>query len=450
MVSGMRVNRFIFTTNGLVVTLVLFSIAFSVTNGEEPKKPKEEEYDYKPPGYPGSATNQECKYDDVAFSDCDPIKLTRWREKHLIAGGAICQKVKNETKSCDVGDFPPGTQWLVKEHKKCVSELDHLKGLITDLHRWIDLIHERGQALYSAFSELRKHLEDLQRQIKTLHKKMHDNDVLILRLSKELDEWKAKSSKLRSEVDGLQAKYLEIEKAHNMMKKEQAVCDGERKECEGEKSRLDAQISKFEVANRELKAQLLDAEAYKLKVEKASERLRAIRAEVEKTAEEIKTNKKELEHCRIDILNAKNKHTPKFNRDTHVNLDMQMWITHNETEEKNYAPATYKPEYKPPQYPTQRIYYEPYTTTTKYYTTTPKPYTTPYISYKQEYQTPTTKKEYPTTTPYPSTYPSTYPTTPYKPPSTYPTTYPASVSNYYTTEKITTYPTQYTPEVKKY
>ena len=58
MVSGMRGNRFIFTTNGLVVTLVLFSIAFSVTNGEEPKKPKEEEYDYKPPGYPGSATNQ--------------------------------------------------------------------------------------------------------------------------------------------------------------------------------------------------------------------------------------------------------------------------------------------------------------------------------------------------------------------------------------------------------
>ena len=50
----------------------------------------------------------ECKYDDVAFSDCDPIKLTKWREKHLIAGGAICQKVKNETKSCDVGDFPPG------------------------------------------------------------------------------------------------------------------------------------------------------------------------------------------------------------------------------------------------------------------------------------------------------------------------------------------------------
>ena len=50
----------------------------------------------------------ECKYDDVAFSDCDPIKLTKWREKHLIAGAPSCQKTKNETKNCDASDFPPG------------------------------------------------------------------------------------------------------------------------------------------------------------------------------------------------------------------------------------------------------------------------------------------------------------------------------------------------------
>ena len=54
----------------------------------------------------------ECKYDDVAFSDCDPIKLTKWREKHLIAGAPSCQKTKNETKSCDASDFPPGNMML--------------------------------------------------------------------------------------------------------------------------------------------------------------------------------------------------------------------------------------------------------------------------------------------------------------------------------------------------
>ena len=57
---------------------------------------------------------------------------------------------------------------------------------------------------------------------------MHDNDVVLLRLQKELDEWKQKASKLRSEVDGLQAKYLQIEKAHNAMKRDQAACDAER------------------------------------------------------------------------------------------------------------------------------------------------------------------------------------------------------------------------------
>lgn len=445
MVGGMRVNRNILT-NGLAI-IVILSLSLSVSRCEEAKKPNEEEYDYKPPGYPGSGTNQECKYDDVAFSDCDPIKLTKWREKHLIAGSAACQKVKNETKTCDVGDFPPGTQWLIKEHKKCVSELDHLKGLITDLHRWIDLIHERGQALYATFSELRKHLEDVQRQIKTLHKKIHDNDVVILRLSKELDDWKNKASKLRSEVDGLQAKYLQIEKAHNAMKKDLAACDHERKECEAQKSRLDAQINKFDTANRELKGQLLDAEAYKLKVERSSERLRAIQAEAQSTVEAIKTNKKELEHCRIDILNAKNRPSPQLMRDTHVNLDMKMWITHNETAE-TYAPTTKGPEYKPT-YPTQRIYYEPYTTKTTYYPTTTKQYTTPYVHYKQEYETPTTKKEYPTTTPTYPTYPSTYPTTPYKPPATKPTTYPASVSSHYPTAKVTM-PSYAATEAKKY
>jgi predicted nucleic acid-binding Zn-ribbon protein len=419
-------------------------------------KKKEEVYDYKPSGYPGSETNKECRYDDVEFTDCDPIKLTKWREKHLLAGGPICEKTKNETRSCDVGDFPPGTQWLIKEHKKCVSELDHLKGLITDLHRWIDLIHERGQALYSAFSDLRKHLEDLQRQIKGLHKKMHDNDVLIMRLTKELDDWKSKASKLRSEVDGLQAKYLQLEKEHNLMKKDMAGCDKQRDTCDKEKARIESQISKFDVANRELKGQLLDAETYKLKVEKASERLRALQSQVSKATEDIKTNKDELAHCRIDILNAKNKHSPKYLRDTHVNLDMQMWITHNETKEQNYYPGTYKPEYKPPVYPTQRIYYEPYTTKTTYYPTTPYK-TTPYRrheTYKQEYQTYSTKKpeykpEY--TRPQPTTYPTTTTTTPYRP-STYPTTYPASVSSHYTTEKVTAYPSSasYKSQPKKY
>ena len=80
-------------------------------------------------------------------------------------------------KICFLNPMFAGTKWLVREHKKCLSELEHLKGLLADLHRWIDVIHERGQALFKAFNELRNHLEDLQRQIKELHLQKHNNQV---------------------------------------------------------------------------------------------------------------------------------------------------------------------------------------------------------------------------------------------------------------------------------
>ena len=52
----MRVNRrshegFLFSL------LIILSLNFLETNCEGAPKPKVEEYDYKPPGYPGSATN---------------------------------------------------------------------------------------------------------------------------------------------------------------------------------------------------------------------------------------------------------------------------------------------------------------------------------------------------------------------------------------------------------
>ena len=67
---------------------------------------------------------------------------------------------------------------MIGEHKKCLDELEHLKGLLNDIHHWIDVIHERGQALFGAFNELKKHLSDLQRQMQDLHKQAHSYQVL--------------------------------------------------------------------------------------------------------------------------------------------------------------------------------------------------------------------------------------------------------------------------------
>ena len=52
-----------------------------------------------------------------------------------------------------------------------------VKGLLNDVHHWIDVMHERGQSLFGAFNELKKHLGDMQRQMQDLHKQSHSYQV---------------------------------------------------------------------------------------------------------------------------------------------------------------------------------------------------------------------------------------------------------------------------------
>ena len=64
-IGGMRLlhRRIITTKNGLIV-LAILSVVLSVVKSEEGKK-KEDEYDYKPPGYPGSDTSTGEKYLEI-------------------------------------------------------------------------------------------------------------------------------------------------------------------------------------------------------------------------------------------------------------------------------------------------------------------------------------------------------------------------------------------------
>lgn len=348
---------------------------------QPPPKPDEYAEGYaketpKPPDNPGNQYSSECKYDDAPFTDCDPFHLVRWRTMKLITGGSSCESYKNETQQCSSDHFPPGTRWLVKEHKKCLSEMEHLKSLLAELNRWIDLIHERGQALFSAFNELRKHLEDVQRQIKDLHRESHNYQVMMDRLKKELEEWKVKSRKLRTEVDSLKAKYAQLEREHGVMKEEYDHCQRDKEACKKEADNLNEKISQLTNGNRDLKTRLLHAERYKEMVEKAVERIKELEETIEKLKKEIYDTKAEYQKCRVDLLNAKNKKGPKFNKDTHVNLDMQMWITHNKTKEEPYyaPPSTEKPPYKatkrttpyaPPAYSTSSYKKSQYTTSTR-------------------------------------------------------------------------------------
>ena len=67
-----------------------------------------------------------CRYDDAEWSDCDPFEMIRFRTMRLISGGRQCDEIKNITKHCTADELPPGTKWLIAEHRKCIAELKRL------------------------------------------------------------------------------------------------------------------------------------------------------------------------------------------------------------------------------------------------------------------------------------------------------------------------------------
>ena len=66
-----------------------------------------------------------------------------------------------------------------------------------------------------------------------------------------------------------------------------------------------------------------------------------IKRKIKEVQAEIKKTKEDLNAARLEGVMPKTKYyAPKFNKDTKVNLDMSMWITHNisKEERKPYKP----------------------------------------------------------------------------------------------------------------
>ncbi len=290
----------------------------------------------QPPGPgtqdPASAPYKACKYDEPAWSDCDPFNVARWRNRKLVSGIG-CELYKNETRHCGPDDFPPATKWLIEEHKKCLSQLEHLKNAIGDLHRWIDLIRERGEAVYKAFNDLRRRLEDIRGRIKELHRQNHEAEQLVVRLKKELAEWQERCRKIKVELEEVKTFYVKLEKEHAKMSKDFDAVRAFNAGCKRDQKALSKRVSQMAAENRELKGRLLDAERFKEAVSVVARKRNELLDGVRGLAKEIVKTKVDLQKCKIDLMNAKNRKPATYNKDTHVNLDMQMWITHNQTKD---------------------------------------------------------------------------------------------------------------------
>ena len=98
-------------------------------------------------------------------------------------------------------------------------------------------------------------------------------------------------------------------------------------------------------------------------------RIQQLQSSIDKMHKDISDTKTAYHQCRVDILNARNAKPPTYDKDTHVNLDMQMWITHNQTKVEYstpYTTTTTTTEYVTTSTTTMRPYkpYKPYYTST--------------------------------------------------------------------------------------
>jgi len=289
--------------------------------------------------HPAHEEYNECRYVGD-WGDCDPFKMIRIKEERLVLGGSECVEKRNITKPCSRNELPPGTMWLINEHKLCVMELEKLKNMIEDLHRYIDLIHQRGQSLFNAYNELRKRLMEIRREITMIGEHNHDAEQTINRLRKEVDNWKGKSNKMQMELNQLKAqlKGMEIQvrtsKINNddlMKKKEELISD---------QARLNSQFDGLNTDNRNLKTELLDAERYKEELRGLLNIVSNLNAKIERTRSDISKTREDLRKSRIEAAMTRSKQSKqRTNKDTKVNLDMTMWITHNITKEPFYEPV---------------------------------------------------------------------------------------------------------------
>merc|ERR1711970_1124213 len=305
--------------------------------------------------HPGiDATSKACRYDAPEWTDCDPFELVRFRVLRLIHGGSQCEEVKNITRHCTPHEFPYGTHWLIQEHRKCISELNRLKAMISDLHKFIEVLHGKGKELFDAYMKLKSKLDELKQALDKLKLDYAHKQEILEKLKADIEEWKSKARELQIQLDELKAKYHDLQSEQQELKLKNSQCKRDVDTVVKENEGIQGKIDQFTHENEELKRRIVESEHIQEQVrEKATEKLK-FEARLEKRQDKLQTLKDTLADCRLANLAAQ---VPSDagdeidTKDTHVELSMEMFIVHNRTN-------LYKPTAKTIYFTTKK----PYTT----------------------------------------------------------------------------------------
>jgi len=299
----------------------------------------------------GGDVTKACRYDEPAWSDCDPFELTRYRTLRLVSGGRQCEEAKNMTQKCTPHELPAGTKWLIDEHRKCIAELKRLKIMIADLAKYITVLREKGHQLFNSYLALKKHLDQLKIQLEDYHTKEKGQQGRIEKVRAEMEEWKGKARELQHALDDLKHRYHDLEKEHKEGEVKLGECRNEAKRCKVEIQAKKTQLHQAKVENSELKRRLMDAQKYKDQLKEVRNAITKQEYQAEKLHDKLEIIVDDVATCKLDLLNAEVVSKPDHGRDTKMDLSMEMWIIHNKTKEAlettvEYTYATEAPEAK--------------------------------------------------------------------------------------------------------
>merc|ERR1711970_1616357 len=303
------------------------------------------------PGMDG--TSKACRYDDgPGWSDCDPFELIRFRVLRLIHGGSPCEEMKNITKHCTPHDFPFGTHWLIQEHRKCIAELNRLKAMISDLHKFIETLHAKGKELFSAYLKLKEKLDKLKVTLDKLKVDGEHQQEVLQKLKDEIEEWKTKARDLQTQLDELKAKFHDLQSEEHELALKSTQLTNDVNVLSKENEGIEMKTEKLARENEELRRRITESEHMKEKVELLRADKNHVETKLDRMKEYLEKLKDDLAEERIKNLKAKIPEADKAIdlKDTHVDLSMEMFITHNKTN-------LYKPTYAPIYYSTEKPYY---------------------------------------------------------------------------------------------
>jgi len=63
----------------------------------------------------GGDVTKACRYDDPAWSGCDPFELNQYRTLRLVSGGRQCEEAKNMTRKCTPYELPAVLEYMDKK-----------------------------------------------------------------------------------------------------------------------------------------------------------------------------------------------------------------------------------------------------------------------------------------------------------------------------------------------